>query len=219
VDKDVQRKADGETKKISLIPDIRPIIANPLLITLMLVTFGVQAANAAIYPMLPIFLKRLILDTSGDASYIASATGIVIGVGAAFTAIAAVLVGKVSTRIGYWITLIFCLTAGAVFTIPQTFANSIMQLTVLRAMSSFFIGGTIPVVNAIIAVSSDKNHQGTIYGFNSSMTFAGAAFGPVVGSAAAIINHRGMFLVSAIILGLSAAAIIIRRRKIQKTQD
>jgi len=213
VDRDVQNKREGETKKISLIPDIKPIISSPLLITLMLVTFGVQAANAAIFPMLPIFLKRLFMETSGESAYIASATGIVIGIGAAFTAVAAVLVGKLSTRIGYWVTLIFCLFAGAVLTIPQTFVTSVVQLTILRALSSFFIGGTIPVVNAIIAISSDKNQQGTIYGFNSSMTFAGAALGPIIGSAAAMLNYRGMFLASAIILGLSAIETVRRHRK------
>jgi len=125
---------------------------------------------------------------------------------------AAVIVGKFSTRLVYWKTLIFCLTAGALLTIPQTFAGSMLELTILRALSSFFIGGTIPVVTAIIAISSDKNQQGTIYGFNSSMTFVGAALGPIIGSAAAILNYRGMFMASAIILVLSALATAGRRK-------
>ena len=226
VDKDDQRKAEGEpaaeptgrgsppvAKKLSLIPDIKPIISSPLLITLMFVTLGVHAANGAILPMLPIFLKRLLLETTGEITFVASTTGVVIGVGAAFTALAAVIVGKFSTRLGYWKTLIFCLSAGALLTIPQTFASSVMQLTVLRALSSFFIGGTIPVVNAIIAISSDKNKQGTIYGFNSSMTFVGAALGPMIGSVAAIMNYRGMFIASAVILALSAFGTIKRRKE------
>ena len=216
VDKDVQLKADGSAKKISLIPDIKPIISSPLLITLMLVTFGVQAANAAILPMLPLFVQRLLLETTGEATFIASYTGIVIGVGAAFTAIAAVIAGKVSARVGYWKTLIFCLSAGAFMTIPQIFATSMLQLTILRALSSFFIGGTIPVVNAIIAVSSDKEKQGTIYGFNSSMTFVGAALGPMIGSAAAMVNYRGMFFVSAAFLIVIALETIRRHEKLQK---
>ena len=213
VDKDSRSKVEGEPKKISLIPDIKPIVASPILITLMLVTLGVQAANAAIFPMLPIFLKNLVLEASGDSAYIASTTGVVIGVGAAFTAVAAVLVGKVSTRLGYWATLIFCLFAGAILTIPQAFVTSVLQLSILRAMASFFVGGTIPVVSAIIAISSDKNNHGTIYGFNSSMTFAGAALGPIIGSAVAMLNYRAFFLVAAAILALSAIETTRRRRK------
>jgi DHA1 family multidrug resistance protein-like MFS transporter len=206
VDKDEQPKTEGKVKKISLIPDIKPIISSPLLITLLLLTFGVQAANAVALPMLPLFLQSLILDASGEGAFIASTTGIVLGVGAAFTALAAVLAGKVSTRVGYWTTLIFCLAAGAAMTIPQTFVSSVLQLTILRALSSFFIGGTIPVINAIIAISSDKNHQGSIYGFNSSLAFAGMALGPMIGSVIAILNFRAMFLASALILTLSAIA-------------
>ena len=214
VDKDVQRKPDGQPKKFSLIPDIKPIISSPMLITLMFVTFGVQAANAAVLPMLPLFLQTLIFDTSGETAFIASYTGIVIGVGAAFAAIAAVIAGKFATRIGYWRTLIFCLCAGALMTIPQIFVTSILQLTVFRAMSAFFIGATIPVVNAIIAVSSDRENQGSVYGFNSSMTFAGAAFGPLFGSAAAMVNYRGMFLTAALLLAGSAFETIRRRRRL-----
>ena len=216
VDKDVRPKAEGEPKKISIVPDIKPIIASPLLITLMLVTFGVQAANAAIFPMLPIFLKNMLFEVSGESAFIASTTGVVIGVGAAFTALAAVLVGKVSTRIGYWTTLVFCLSAGAVLTVPQAFVTSVLELTILRSLSSFFIGGTIPVISAIIAVSSDKDQQGTIYGFNSSMTFAGAALGPMIGSAVAILNYRAFFLAAAVILALSAIETARQRSKFCK---
>ena len=216
VDKDVRPKSEREQKKITLIPDIKPIVSSPLLITMMLVTFGVQAANAAIYPMLPIFLKNLLLETSGETAFIASTTGIVIGIGAAFTALAAALVGKFSTRIGYWTTLIFCLSAGAILTIPQAFVTSVMQLTILRSISSFFIGGTIPVVSAIIAISSNKDQQGTIYGFNSSMTFVGAALGPMIGSAVAMLSYRAFFLASAGILALSAFGTARRRQKSKK---
>ena len=62
----------------------------------------------------------------------------------------------------------------------------------------------MPVINAIIAISSDKKHQGTIYGVNASVASIGAALGPMIGSVAAMLNYRAMFLTTAIILGLSA---------------
>ena len=199
-------------KKITFIPDFRPIAASPVLITIMLIAFGIQVANGVAIPMLPLFLKELVLRASEEPMFIASSTGIVLGVGAAFSALAAVLVGKFSLRIGYWKTLIFCLAAGAFVTIPQTFVTNMYQLMALRAVSSFFIGGAAPIINAIIAISAEKKIQGAAFGFNSSISAAGMALGPMIGSAVAILNLRAVFIMASLILGFSAW-MCARRRK------
>jgi DHA1 family multidrug resistance protein-like MFS transporter len=211
------KKAPGsqtqEKKKFSLLPDVKPILKSPLLVTLMLVTFGVAASNNVANPMLPLFLKDLARNMAVEARRIGSSTGIVLGVGSAFTALAAVLVGKFSARLGYWKVLIFCLGAGAVFTVPQAFVANAVQLTVFRAFSSFFLGGCIPVINAIIAIYGDKEQHGTIYGFNASITSAGSALGPLAGSLAAMISYRLVFIVAAAILVFSCWK-VVRRRKL-----
>jgi DHA1 family multidrug resistance protein-like MFS transporter len=162
--------------------------------------------------MLPLFLKELALKVTEAPEYIGSSTGIVLGVGAAFTAIAAALVGKFAGRSGYRLTLLVCLCGGALLTLPQTFVTNMYQLTVLRAFSSFFIGGCIPVVNAIIAVSSRKDQQGSIYGINSSVSSTGAALGPMIGSVAAMLGYRAVFVVSALVLGISVFS--VRKRSL-----
>jgi len=202
----------GEIKKHTLFPDIKPILASPLLVTLMVVTFCLQASANAASPMLPLFLKELASKITEAPAYIASSTGIVLGVGAAFTALAAALVGKFAGRSGYRLTLLVCLSGGALLTLPQTFVTNMYQLTILRAFSSFFIGGCIPVVNAIIAVSSKKDQQGSIYGFNSAVSSAGAALGPMIGSATAMLGYRAVFVVSALILGIPAFT--VRKRSL-----
>ncbi|MDR2102087.1 MAG: MFS transporter [Treponema sp.] len=203
----------------SFLPDINPILNSPVLITLMFVTFTTQAANTTASPMLPLFLKELALrGMGGDPEFIGSATGIVLGAGAAATALAAVLAGKYSTHFGYWKTLIFCLCAGTICIVPQAFVTNMIQLTVFRTMSSFFIGGTAPVLNAIIAVNADKKHQGSVYGFNSSVSSAGGALGPMIGSAAAMINYRAVFLATAFILGLSSWGTIHRQGKLRQKE-
>jgi len=204
VDKDVPPLRAKDGKKLALLPDMKLISSSSLLISLMLVTFGIQSANTAATPMLPLFLKELARNISAEPTRIASSTGIILGLGAASIAIAATLSGKYSTRIGYWKTLIFCLSAGAALTIPQIFVSNMYQLAVLRTMSVFFIGGTAPVISAIIAVSSKKEHQGTIYGFHASVNAAGNALGPLIGSAVAMLSYRAIFLATAGILGLSA---------------
>jgi DHA1 family multidrug resistance protein-like MFS transporter len=210
---DVRPIRPEKGKKFSLFPDFGIILRSPMLVTMMLVTLGLYTASSAATPMLPLFIKGIGKNPVGEASYVASITGIVLGVGAAFTALAAVLAGKISTRVGYWTTLVFCLYAGTVMTVPQTFVTNVLQLTVLRAISSFFIGGAIPVINAIIAVSTEKEFQGTVYGVNSAMASAGAALGPVIGTAAALLSYRAIFMASAVVLGLSALETTRRRKR------
>ncbi|GHV41833.1 hypothetical protein AGMMS49546_18620 [Spirochaetia bacterium] len=197
---------------IHFLPDIKPILESPVLISLMLTTFVIQAANAIAAPMLPLFLKEL----AADSKFIGSSTGIVLGAGAAATAVAAVLVGKYSSRFGYWKTLAFCLTAGAILTVPQAFVGNMVQLAIFRALASFWIGGAAPVLNAIIAVSTEKEHQGSVYGFNSSVSSTGGALGPMIGSMVAMINYRMVFIATAILLGLSAYGTIKRTGRLHK---
>jgi DHA1 family multidrug resistance protein-like MFS transporter len=199
----------GKAKKFTLFPDIKPIVASPVLVTLMLVSFGVNSSSGVVVPMLPLFLKELV----GDSTYIASSTGLILGAGAASTAIAAVMVGKFSARVGYWKTLIFCISMGAGLTVPQAFVRNIFQLAVLRALSCFFTGGWSPVINAIIAVSADKKNQGSVYGINSSVASAGQAIGPLIGSVVAMLNYRATFVTTACILGLSAWKTSRRRKQ------
>ena len=211
VDKDTPPLAETKRGKFTLMPDIRPVTSSPVLISIMLVTVGINLAGNAASPMLPLFLKKLLVKASETPAFIASQAGIVMGVSAAFTALAAVIAGKFSSTIGYWRTLFFCLLAGALLTFPQMFVTNVIQLIVLRALSAFFLGGTTPVINAIIAVTADKKHQGTIFGINSAVASAGGAIGPMIGSASAMISYRAIFLAPALVLGLSA--LNIRKRQ------
>jgi len=209
VDRDTKSGKARSEKKFTLLPDIRPILSSPLLISIIVITFIVSVSGGVSAPMLPLFLKELSIDTA----YLASSTGVVLGIGAAATAIAAVMVGKFSGRAGYMKTLIFCLSAGAALIIPQTFVTNIYQLAILRALSCFFMGGCSPVINALIAVSSDKNNQGSIYGINSSLSAAGHAVGPMIGAGIAIISFRATFLVTGIFVAFAAWQ-AYRRRKL-----
>jgi DHA1 family multidrug resistance protein-like MFS transporter len=211
VEDDAPQHHRPKGERFRFFPNVKPILESPTLITMMLTTFIIQAANTTAAPMLPLFLREL----AEDSRYIGSATGIVLGVGAATTAVAAIVAGKYATYFGYWRILIFCLSAGAVLTIPQAFVTNMVQLTVFRAMSSFCLGGATPVLNAIIAISADKEHQGSISGFNAAVSSTGGALGPMIGSAIAIISYRMVFLATAALLGFSAWETLRRKKNVK----
>ncbi|QQO09243.1 MFS transporter [Breznakiella homolactica] len=210
------RPPKGEKVKKGITSDMGIIFASPVLLALMAVSFSIQTSSSIITPILPLFVREL----AAGSRYVGSATGIVLGVGAATTALATFLVGKYASRLGYWKTLIFCLAAGCVLSFPQIFVTNITQLTVMRSMAMFFIGGAIPVLNAIIAVTVDRDKQGIVYGFNTSFSNAGAALGPVIGSVtAAVFSFRSVFAVTALILGFSASVTVWRRKKYLKMRE
>ena len=204
--------SEKQKKKFSLFPSFRPIMVSPVLMTIMLVSLSLNTSSSAAAPMLPLFLRELALNVTDEPMFIGSSTGIVLGVGSATSALAAVLVGKFALRFGYWKTLIFCVLAGAIITVPQIFVMNMMQLTLLRALSSFFIGGTAPVISALIVVSFEKRLHGTIFGINSSVNFLGQASGPLIGTMASMLNFRMAFFASAVIM-FFALGIILWRRK------
>ena len=217
VDKDVKAPSEEAPKKLTLLPDIKPIKSSPVLITMLLIAFAIGVAGSISGPLLPLFLRELIMGVSSEPVLIGSSIGVVMGVGAAATAIAAVIIGKYANQLGYWRTLFLCLGLGALFTFPQTFVTSVFQLTVLRAFSSFFIGGTGPVTNAIVSVTADKKNQGTVYGIKASVSSAGNAVGPMLGAGAAMVSYRMIFLVTAIVLAVSAILSKIRSPRSQTT--
>lgn len=207
---DTPRSGEPGAAPKSLVPDFGAVFRSPVLVSLMAVQFAVQASNSIATPILPLFIQELVPDTR----LIGSTTGMVLGAGAASAALAAVLVGRFAARLGYGTTLIICMAAGAAATVPQAFVSNPLQLALLRALSMFFVGGSVPVTNALIAVSSDKDKQGSVYGISSSVASAGGALGPMIGSvSAALLGFRAVFIVTALTLGASSLGTFRRRQK------
>ncbi|MCX8014337.1 MAG: MFS transporter, partial [Rectinema sp.] len=134
--------------------------------------------------------------------------GILIGVTSVAAALGSIAIGKVSVRFGYERALRFSLGGACLFYLPQGFCTSPWQLLILRFLSGFFIGGSMPTANALIALNVKKERQGSIYGLSSSISNAGAAAGPLLGAAmATLAGYRSVFFLTAMLFGMVAIAI------------
>lgn len=190
----------------SLVPDLSPLrgTERKALWTLLAIVAADQVAGSITAPFLPLFIKTI----STASARIASDTGLVIAAAAISSSVAAVLIGKISYRLGYRRTLVFCMGGAALFTLPQAFVSSVSQLLVLRVMSSFFIGGNMPSVNALIAVKTPREKQGSMYGLRSSIASAGGAIGPAIGSALAIgFGYGSVFIATGMVLSIAGIAV------------
>ncbi len=194
-----------------VLPDFTPLVRNRELTAVLVVSGVVQASTSVAGPILPLFIKSMTPDASG----IASTTGLILGVTSVAAALAAAGVGRMSWRIGTERTLHFCLWGACLLVVPQAFSRTPLQLLVFRTLGSLFLGGTMPAINALIALRTDRDRQGSVFGLSSAMNSAGWALGPMLGSAVAVgAGYPPVFFVTAGGLAVTAVAALafIRRR-------
>lgn len=184
------------------IPDLSVLRENRALVQIFMAIFLVQMGNAITGPIIPL----VVLALQSTDSFAGSISGVLLGVTSVAAALGAVLTGKVAQRLGFGKTLFICAAGACLFYMPQGFAGNVWQLLALRFASGFFIGGTMPSANALIAVQARKDKQGSIYGLSSSVTNIGNSLGPVLGATAATVaGYQSVFFLSTLMfLGVSA---------------
>jgi DHA1 family multidrug resistance protein-like MFS transporter len=211
VDEDFEPPVDRKSVLKSLKPDFSPLTSSKVLWALLGVVAADQIAGTIASPFLPLFIQAI----SPDASRVASNTGLILGLGAIMSAAAAAIVGKFSYRIGYQRVLMTCMLGAAIFTVPQAFAPNPTVLLLLRLASSFFIGGNMPAVNALITIRTESGKQGSVYGLRTTVASASGAIGPAIGSLIAVgAGYGSVFFATGAILaaaGLSTAVSASKR--------
>lgn len=181
------------------IPDFSVLASNRELLPLMIVIFFIQFSNSVVGPIIPL----VVLDMTNIMEGVGSISGLIIGVASIGGAIGSVLAGKISGKLGYERVLLVCIAGAFFFYLPQGFATQPWQLVALRFISGFFMGGTMPTANALIALRAERKKQGAIYGLSSAMSSGGNAIGPAFGAlAATLIGYPAVFFVTTILLGL-----------------
>jgi len=187
----------------SWIPDFSSLANTPGLVTLLLVSGGLQVATSTVTPILPLFIQSL----SEQTTRVGSVTGLILGASAVAAALASAGLGRVSDRIGYERLLAWCLFGAVLAFLPQAFVHNYTELLVLRVLGGAMIGGAEPAINALIATRAEKSQQGMIFGLNTSMNSAGAAVGPMIGAvAAAGFGYPWAFYAGTAVLLISAVS-------------
>ncbi|HJP93711.1 MAG TPA: MFS transporter [Pyrinomonadaceae bacterium] len=166
----------------------------PKLLTLMATAFIDMVGLLMIIPLLPFYVKSL----GGSGSNI---FGIHFGIGfitaiivAAFTAaqlLSAPMWGRFSDRVGRRPTLLIALTASGIAYLIFGFANSLTLLFLSRLVQGAG-GGTVGVIQAYVADSTEPQDRARALGWLSATTNLGVALGPVLGSLAVSLGKRDL---------------------------
>ena len=172
--------------------EVRKIPAK--LLTLMLTAFMDMVGLLMIIPLLPFYVKALGgsgVNFLGFHIGIGIITGFII---AAFTVaqlLSAPLWGRFSDRVGRRPTLIIALTASGIAYLIFGFADSLLLLFVSRIVQGAG-GGTVGVIQAYVADSTQPQDRARALGWLSATTNLGVALGPVLGSFAITLGKRDL---------------------------
>lgn len=189
--------------------EVRKIPAK--LLVLMATAFMDMVGLLMIIPLLPFYVKTL----GGDGINILGfhfGIGIIVGfIIAAFTVaqlLSAPLWGRFSDHVGRRPALIIALTASAIAYLIFGFADSLLLLFLSRVVQGAG-GGTVGVIQAYVADSTEPQNRARALGWLSATTNLGVALGPVLGSfAIALGKHDILPGPSTLQMGQAAPGII-----------
>lgn len=197
-------KADGRSKPHLWDGLVLVLRTRALMVVLgirVLMRMGMRVAG----PMLPLFVQEI----AEPGTKIASLTGTIEGLGAAAAAVAAVLLGRVSDRIGYRRILVTCGMAACVLFGLMATAQTPMQLLVLRMLGGAVMGGILASISALQATLAPKNRFGAVYGVDTSAVAVANAAAPMIGAGlAAGWGLHSVFLGAAAMYGLATVAVV-----------
>ncbi|HEV7474953.1 MAG TPA: MFS transporter [Pyrinomonadaceae bacterium] len=172
--------------------EVRKIPAK--LFTLMATAFVDMLGLLMIIPLLPFYVKTLGgsgVDMLGQHFGIGTIIGFIV---AAFTfaqLLSAPMWGRFSDRVGRRPTLLIALFASGIAYLIFGFAHSLLVLFLSRLVQGAG-GGTVGVIQAYVADSTDPKDRARALGWLSATTNLGVALGPVLGSFAITLGKRDL---------------------------
>src|SRR5947207_575603 len=170
--------------------EVRKIPAK--LFTVTITAFVDMVGLLMIIPLLPFYVKTLGsegINVLGMHLGVGSISGIIV---AAFTVAqlaSAPMWGRFSDRVGRRPTLLIAIGAAGIAYLIFGFATSLWLLFLSRVLQGAG-GGTVGVIQAYVADSTDPKDRARALGWLSATTNLGVALGPVLGSLAIAIGKR-----------------------------
>ncbi|MEB2475564.1 multidrug efflux MFS transporter [Citrobacter freundii] len=183
-----------------------------LVISLFFTTIVIQLCNGSIGPILALFIKSMVPDSSN----IAFLSGLIASVPGISALISAPRLGKLGDRIGTERILMATLIFAVVLFFAMSWVTTPLQLGVLRFLLGFADGAMLPAVQTLLVKYSSDQITGRIFGYNQSFMYLGNVAGPLMGATvSAMAGFRWVFIATAsiVLINIWQLAIALRRRR------
>jgi len=172
--------------------EVRKIPAK--LFTLMATAFVDMVGLLMIIPLLPFYVKELGgsgFDLLGFHVGIGTISGFIVASFTIAQLLSAPTWGRFSDRVGRRPVLLIALGAAGIAYLIFGFAHSLLVLFISRLVQGAG-GGTVGVIQAYVADSTDPKDRARALGWLSATTNLGVALGPVLGSFAIALGKRDL---------------------------
>lgn len=168
-----------------------------LVISLFFTTMVIQLCNGSIGPILALFIKSMVPDSSN----IAFLSGLIASVPGISALISAPRLGKLGDRIGTERILMATLIFAVVLFFAMSWVTTPLQLGILRFLLGFADGAMLPAVQTLLVKYSSDQITGRIFGYNQSFMYLGNVAGPLMGATvSAMAGFRWVFIATACIV-------------------
>ena len=182
---------------------VKEVLQTPGVMMLLLMYLLMNLSASFVMPIFPLFVEEIV----GTPAQAAAETGLLLGIQGVVAALAAVMVGRLSDRVGHRRTLITCTVIAGVASFPHVVANSVLELALLRVVFGVAVGGMFPAMNAMVATIVPRPRLGQASGFTTTASALGWATGPLLGGlVAAAVGYRIPFVIMGVMLLLVGVA-------------
>jgi len=146
------------------------------MLAILSVFFFTRFSMSFVGPIFPLFVEEIAVGMPA-----ATIAGMLMAVAGIASGLSAVIVGRVSDRVGHKRLLVASATVSSLLAAVHALVQSVGQLFGLRLTWGFATGGTSPAINALIGTSVSSDTYGRSYGISQSASALGMALGPLAG--------------------------------------
>lgn len=179
---------------------IHSLTSPSLIFGLLLTTLIIQAANNSINPIVSLYVRQLMPNSSN----VVFVSGVIAALPGIATFLVAARFGALGDRIGTHKIIIGGLIAASIFFCLTAFVQNSLQLGILRFMVGFSDACLFPQVQTMLTKNTPIEVTGRIFSWNQSAMYIGNIFGPLLGSTiSAFWGYSAVFLVTTAIVLLN----------------
>jgi DHA1 family multidrug resistance protein-like MFS transporter len=194
----------GDQARQSLWDGLRMVFRSQTLMTVFGIRVLARMAARTVGPILPLFVQQI----AAPGTKIASLTGTISGFASAASAVAAVVLGRVSDKVGSRRILLICGAMDCVLYLLQARVQTPTQLLILRMIDGAAMGGILASISTLLATLAPQERFGAVYGVDTSMVAAANAIAPMLGAAlAASWGLPSAFLGAAAMYGIATVVV------------
>ena len=170
--------ATAQARREGPLAGFKSLLGSKRLGLLIAMVFVINVTYGLLGPVLPLYIQQLV----SNPKRLASTAGTISGVAAFTGAAAALIIGRLSDRLGHRRVLLSCLGGMSLLYFPQALARSATVLGCLLGMQGFFQGGLSPSTSAMVVGGAPREKVGAALGLSSSASATGYALGPMLGA-------------------------------------